>query len=109
MGMIELRADLAPSMAMQRARDLLAPVLPKHENVVEAERILFAAQRQHDLAAEWRNRTRTDPFGRARLLLEGGYGLGRDAAIEATRTDPTAKAIHDCAVNVIARLLMEEL
>lgn len=103
----EFRADLAPSLAMQRARDLLAPVLPKHENVVEAERILFAAQRQYDLANHCRRLNQADPFDRARLLLEEGYGLGREEVIEATRTDPVAAAIHMAALAVIARLISE--
>lgn len=102
---MQIRADLAPSLAMQRARDLLAPVLPKHENVVEAERILFAAQRQHDVMAESQRRNRLDPFGRARLLLEEGYGLGRDAAVQAAMTNPEASAIHMAAIAVIARLI----
>ena len=102
---MEIRSDLAPSMAMQRARDLLAPVLPKHERVVEAERILFAAQRQYDLLQETRRRDHLDPFERSRLMLEEAYGLGRDAALQAIEYDPAAKAIHECAVNVIARLI----
>lgn len=102
---VELRSDLSPSMAMQRARDLLAPVLPKHENVVEAERILIAAQRQHDLANQRAMHERVDPFGRARLLLDEAFGLGVQAVHQHLETDATAKAIYDSAINAIARLL----
>lgn len=102
---VELRADLAPGLAMQRARDLLAPVLPKHENVVEAERILFAAQRQHDLATYRALHERVDPFGRARLHMDEAFGLGRDQAHQLIRTNAGAKRVYDCAINAIARVL----
>jgi len=103
----EIRADLAPGMAIMQARKLLEPVLPKHKNVVEAERILAGAQRQADLLAHHRQHNTIDPFGRARIMLEEGYGLGRDQVVEAIRTDPVASAIHSAAIVVIARLIAE--
>lgn len=47
------------------------------------------------------------PIQEAEARLLGGYGLGRADAEEKLRTDPVAKAMHDCAVREIASLLGE--
>lgn len=49
------------------------------------------------------------PIHEAETRLLNGYGLGRADAEERLRTDPVAKAMHDCAVREIASLLGEPI